>query len=587
MTPIVSSRSPCLRSVAEFAIVALLAGSTLAQTTERVSVSSSGVEGDSHSYTPSITADGRFVVFDSYASNLVAGDTNGFRDVFVHDRATGTTERVSVASGGAEGNSNSYRHSISADGRFVAFWSDGSNLVTGDTNSAGDIFVRDRITGTTERVSVDSNGAEGNSECYYASISADGRWVAFASSSTNLVPGDTNGFWDVFVHDRTTGMTERVSVATSAAQGNNDSNSSSAAITPDGRFVTFESNASNLVAGDTNQAGDIFVRDRQSGTTQRVSVATSGVQGNGLSRYAALSADGRFVAFESDASNFVPSDTNYHVDIFVRDRQSATTERVSVATGGGQANGSSGNPLISADGRFVTFWSAATMLVVGDTNGSSDAFVRDRQSATTERVSVDSSGVQGNGYYSGSPSASADGRFVVFDSGAWNLVVGDTNSSVDVFLRDRGQQLLSVYCTSGTSSNGCIASIAASSHPSVSFANACNITVTHTEGQQSGILFYGIDNAGFVPGSWESSGMSTLCVKSPVQRTPIQNSGGTSSTCTGTYVLDWNAYQSTNPIALGNPWTVGARVYVQAWSRDPFVSTWTNLSDAVEMTYQP
>ncbi|MEX2158554.1 MAG: flexitail domain-containing putative surface protein [Dehalococcoidia bacterium] len=403
--------------------------------TERVSVDSAGNQGNSQSYADAISADGRFVAFRSHATNLVAGDTNGTFDAFVRDRQSGTTERVSVDSAGNQGNSDSYAAAISADGRFVAFWSAATNLVAGDTNGVQDAFVRDRQTGTTERVSLDNAGTQGNDSSYPVSISADGRFVAFESYATNLVASDTNGVPDAFVRDRQSGTTERVSVDSSGTQGNDSSWAGS--ISADGRFVAFASVATNLVAGDTNGTGDVFVRDRLSGTTERVSVDSVGTQSNGFSYAAAISADGRFVAFWSDATNLVAGDTNGVADAFVRDRQTGTTERVSVDNAGTEGNAFSHPTSISADGRFVAFWSYATNLVASDTNGVADALVRDRQSGTTERVSVDSAGNQGNND-SAPKGISADGRFVAFGSDASNLVAGDTNGTTDAFVRDRG-----------------------------------------------------------------------------------------------------------------------------------------------------
>jgi Tol biopolymer transport system component len=282
--------------------------------TQCVSVDLSGTPGDgpsggSESF-PSISGNGQFVAFVSYATNLVAGDMNGFADIFVRDLLAGTTERVSVSTLGAEGNGDSTtRPSISYDGRFVVFQSLATNF---------DIFVHDRQLGTTERVSVTGGGAEGNFESVYPSISDDGRFVAFVSYATNLVAVDANGFADVFVHDRQNGMNECVSVDSAGAQA--DSGSYYPSISPDGRFVEFHSLASNLVAGDTNGAWDVFVHDRQVGATERVSVDSAWAQGNFGSYYPSISADGRFVAFQSTASNLVPGDTNGFDDIFVRDR---------------------------------------------------------------------------------------------------------------------------------------------------------------------------------------------------------------------------------------------------------------------------
>ena len=246
-----------------------------------------------------------------------------------------------------------------------------------------------------ERVSVDSSGNQGNGDCSgWGGISADGRYVAFESSASNLVPGDTNGTWDIFVRDRQTNTNTIVSIDCSGNQA--DGGGLEAIISADGRYVAFQSNATNLVPGDTNGAGDVFVRDLQANTTTRISVDSSGNQGNSFSGQASISADGNHVAFFSRATNLVPGDTNGHDDIFVRDRQTNTNTIVSVDSSGNQGNNDSFLPSISADGRCVAFDSYASNLVPGVTNGQADIFVRDRQDNTITIVSVDSSGNQGN-----------------------------------------------------------------------------------------------------------------------------------------------------------------------------------------------
>ncbi len=423
-----------------FSILSLLLTFCLIQTslyaaeTSRVSVTSGNIQGNNSSYFPSISANGRFVAFWSFASNLVAGDTNGFEDIFVHDRLSGQTARVSVDSSGIQANSRSYRPSVSADGRFVTFWSSASNLVAGDTNSQSDIFVHDRLNHKTIRASVDSSGVQGLRGSDNPSINADGRFISFTSLSSNLVPDDTNVNYDIFVHDHLTGHTSRVSVATGGDQANNSSDSSS--LNADGRFVAFGSSASNLVNGDTNIAADIFVRDRLTGQTSRVSVATDGSQANSSSGTPSISADGRFVAFESFASNLVSNDTNNLRDIFVHDRQTGQTKRVSISSSGSEGNDLSMYPKISADGRFIAFHSTATNLVSSDTNTDQDAFVHDRLSGQTTRASVSSSSSQANNW-SYNPTLSADGRFLTFFSAASNLVSVDTNGNNDIFVRDR------------------------------------------------------------------------------------------------------------------------------------------------------
>jgi Tol biopolymer transport system component len=396
-----------------------------------ISVDSAGNQGDSSSDTPSISADGRFVAFESSASNLVPGDTNRERDIFVRDTLTNTTTLVSLDSAGNQGNGNAGNPSISADGRFVAFTSDASNFVPGDTNNYADIFVRDTLTNTTTRVSLDSAGNQGNSDSYSASISADGRFVAFTSEASSLVPGDTDKNGDIFVRDRLTNTTTPVSVDSAGNQTFSESNLPS--ISADGRFVAFESFASNLVPGDINYdtetaVRDIFLRDTLTNTTTRVSVDSAGNQAYRSSDSASISADGRFVAFNSFASNIVPGDTNNTSDIFLRDTLTNTTTRVSVDSAGNQRNLQSGRPSISADGRFVAFTSGGFFF-----NGNRDIFVRDTLTNTTTNVSVDSAG---NSRNSVSSSISADGRFVAFDSNASNLVPGQTNNTQNIFVAD-------------------------------------------------------------------------------------------------------------------------------------------------------
>jgi Tol biopolymer transport system component len=433
---------------------------TVSGVTSRVSINSKGWQADRRSFPPpSISDSGRYVAFQSWAGNLVSTDTNGAYDIFVHDRTTGGTSLVSVASDGTQGYGPSQHPSISGNGRFVAFQSEADNLVPSDTNGRADVFVHDRVTGETKRVSVASDGTEANASSDQASISADGRYVAYHSGASNLVPGDTNGRADVFVHDRVTGETTRASVSSDGREGNLSSRSPS--ISADGRFVAFASEAYNLVPGDHFEmcnvldvdpfpCRDIFVHDRTTRETTRVSVASHGAAGNDWSGAAAISGNGRYVAFQSHASNLVPGDTNtchavYRIgyvayncpDIFVHDRTTGVTSLVSVASDGTQGNErSTGGTSISGDGRFVGFRSFASNLVPGDTNETWDVFIHDRTTGQTSRVSIASDGTQGNSNSTG-PSISADGRYVAFSSNAVNLVTRDTNGDEDIFVHDR------------------------------------------------------------------------------------------------------------------------------------------------------
>ena len=391
-------------------------------------------QANSDAYSPSVSCDGRYVAFESWASNLISGDTNGFADVFVYDRTNDRTRRVSVSNAEAQANAGSFLASISADGRFVAFQSNAANLVSVDTNSSTDVFVRDRTNGTTRRVSISGSGHQATGASLEPSISCDGRYIAFTSWASNLVSGDQNGYPDVFVHDRTNGTTRRVSVSGGEAQAN--ASSYNASINGDGRFIAFWSAASNLVPGDTNGTFDVFVRDRTNRTTRRMSLTNSGHQSNGGSTGVSISRDGRFIAFTSSAWNLVSGDTNHTGDVFVHDRTNGTTRRVSVSSREAQANASSYNASISGDGRFIAFQSTASNLVSGDTNGAFDVFVRDRTNGTTRRMSLTNSGRQANAR-SVDPSINRDGRFIAFQSFASNLVSGDTNGFGDVFVHNR------------------------------------------------------------------------------------------------------------------------------------------------------
>lgn len=430
------ARNKVVSCVAGIALAALLAtGPSIAQTTERVSVSSAGVQGNAWSGEAAVSANGQFVAFTSSASNLVAADTNGVGDVFVRNQQSGVVELVSVSTSSAQGNASSGYPSISADGRFVAFHSSASNLVVGDTNSSSDVFVRDRQNATTERVSINGAGVQGVGNSYYPSISADGRFVTFDGpvNFPSLSCEAAFGYGTIFLHDRISGGTGCVS-------GTTYYETWWSSISADGRYIAFCSRAYTLVAGDTNLVWDVFVSNRQTGAIERVSIDSAGTQGNleSMDR-PSISADGRFVAFRSFASNLVAGDTNGFADVFVRDRQNGTTQRVSVDSAGTQENAACGSLVsISSDGRFVVFDSPATNLVQGDTNGVRDIFVHDRQSGTTERVSVHLTGAQGNSNSQGA-ALSGDGRLVAFSSDASNLIASDTNGFGDVFLSDRGQ----------------------------------------------------------------------------------------------------------------------------------------------------
>jgi len=402
----------------------------------KASLSSGGTQGDGSNWMTgqAVSADGRYIVFASESTTLVTGDTNGASDIFLRDTVAGTTVRVSEAPGGVEANGTNTEAVISADGAWVAFSSFANNLVAGDTNGLLDIYLYEVATGAIALISVDSAGVQGNSTSTTPSISSDGRYIAFPSLSNNLIASDTNGTYDVFVRDRVNGTTTRVSIADDESEANGQS--SDPAVSADGAYVAFTSFATNLVGAgsDTNGSGDVFRRDIAGGTTVRVSVPTGGGQANSNSAVDAggISSNGSRIVFTSTATNLGP-DVDFDDDVFVRDMTAATTTLVSVATDGTTGDLFAEKGVISADGRVVAFTSYSTNVVPGYSTGFGDVYLHELDTAETTIVSLGAAGVAGNDS-SYSPSMSGDATRVAFVSYASNLVAGDTNGFDDTFL---------------------------------------------------------------------------------------------------------------------------------------------------------
>ncbi|MBX3056334.1 MAG: PD40 domain-containing protein [Anaerolineae bacterium] len=414
--------------------------------TIRASVSSGGGQGNAASSRPAVSADGRYIAFSSDAANLVSGDTNGVRDIFVYDRVANTTQRVSIRTGGEQANGTSFSPAISDDGRVVAFYSLASNLVSGDTNGRADVFAHDRQTGQTSLMSVVLNGTA-NGDSRDPDISGDGRYVVFASSASNLVGGDTNQADDIFRWDRVALIMERISVDSNGAQANNFSRNP--AINGNGQRIVFTSDAGNLVAGDGNFTADIFLRDTSTGITSRVSITDGGGEANGTSWLPDISSGGQHIVFVSFATNLVGNDNNGYADVFLRNTGTGRTHIISIATDGAQGNNASEDPSVSADGRYVAFDSFATSLSPGTSPDLRKLFVRDRTTNTLLLASISTQGIIGN---QGSREAAlaANGRYVAYTSDATNLVANDTNQVADVFLHDFiGPPTLSVNFSAG------------------------------------------------------------------------------------------------------------------------------------------
>ena len=399
--------------------------------TRRVSVSQNGEAGNLQSRACDLARDAEVVAFDSFAGNFVPRDTNDTGDVFVSDRAGGV-ERVSVTSEGRQARTENQVPSISAGGRFVVFTSTGYNLRDARSGSRLAVFLHDRRTGRTVRASDRSDGRRVEGHAHGHSISNSGRYVAFISQARDLaMRGDHNGMPDVFVHDRKTRKTNRVSL--SRKMGDPDGGSTTTSISGDGRYVAFGSYATNLVRGDDNGHLDVFVYDRAARETELVSIWTSGEQADDQSYDPSISADGRYVAFTSYGP-LAETDAAYG-DVYVHDRLSGETEHVSVGAWG-PGNALSVDPSISDDGRYVAFTSIADNLVEGDTNGTADVFVRDRVEGKTIRVSVGDEGQEADAWGM-SPAISPDGGYVCWSSPATNLddVPDEHPDREDVYLR--------------------------------------------------------------------------------------------------------------------------------------------------------
>jgi Tol biopolymer transport system component len=455
------------------------------------STTAHGDPADGLSTAPSISGDGRLVAFESAAEDLVPRATHSGTDVFVRDRVRRVNSLVSLSSSGAPGNDTSHGAFVSGNGRFVAFESYASNLVEDDTNGTGDIFVHDRVTRRTERVSVSSSGTEqrpepvtdwgvgstdgtqtngatcggglpaqcSNNERMFPTLSYDGRYVAFQSHAPNLVPNDHNHSWDVFVHDRLTGRTERVSVDSSGRERGAESAGvqgaprNDFAMTPsisgNGRFVAFRTAAGNLVAGDDNRAHDVFVHDRLKRTTERITVAPGPVNvvdedqpyypQNELNQRQAFSFDGRYVAFSAAPR---PTAGPFEVHIFVHDRKLHRTVQADVSSSGQRAEDGSltRGPAISADGRYIAFQTDASNLVAGDDNDAVDVFLRDLKTGSTIRLNSAAATEDGPCQDCGSslPALSADGRVVAFQSSPVNpALVPGVDDQTQIFVNER------------------------------------------------------------------------------------------------------------------------------------------------------
>ena len=581
--------SSCLRfrieRLALFGSILLGASSAWGQEclTERVSVSSQGQQGSGDSFGDSLSFDGRFVGFESYSSNLVPGDNNHTRDAFVHDRRFGTTERVSLSTAGIEGNGISGSTFISDDGRYAVFISIASNLDPADTDTFPDIYVRDRQAQTTQLITKRIPGMPTLFGCWPEGISADGRQIVFSSQDVNLVTQvDTNGsFADVFVADLT-GAIELVSLDSGGIQA--QFGALQGRISMDGRYVVMVSDAPNWQPNAVFPvATQVFRRDRQLGTLDMVSLRPDGIPGAYPCVWPSVSGDGRFVAFESNGDDLVtgaPPNANVR-DVFVRDIQASVTELITWNKDGAGAFAGGRLGRLSRNGRFVVFESDAWDLVVQDNNfGKVDIFVRDRQAQLTTLISRS---WQGKSLPHGAqfPAISGDGRVACFSSIDNSVVPNKVGFNWDVYVRECSDGLTSVWCGWVENSLGCKPVVSLDGVPNVSGTGGFRVECDKLVGKTIGLFYYGTTGA---QGAVFQSGFQ--CVRPPLSRAAPRSTGGNGPPldCSGslTFTLDeWVA--SKKDLRL----VPGTTVYGQFWSRDPGAVPATHLSSAVAFTLQP
>lgn len=635
------------RTLALGAFALSLASLAGAQQVVKCSVTSSGSLSNGPSDVGAVDDSGQLVVFDSVAGNLTPNLPNGQRQVFLRNRALGTTTLVSYTTPGVGGAAFSYGASISADGTTVCFESSVSQFVPGDTNSSSDIFVRHLPTGQIVLASRSAAGALANASSSEAEISADGTKVVFQSWATNLVSGDANGSLDVFLKDLVTSAITRLSATSAGASANGPS--SMATISTDGTCVAFESGASNLVPNDTNNNGDIFVRDLLTGVTSLESAALGGGPSNAYSFGPRLSANGRFVAFTSYATNLIAGGPNtVNARIYVRDRVTGVTSRVNYDHTGGDALGDCSAVGVSDDGRYVWFLSGAVLLVPGDQDNHTDLFVRDMTTGTNRKLTVGFDGGTA-GEDTKFASISRNRSYVTFSSYANRLIPGDLDTLQDVYMlaawgpsaelfvdldgdgygtnsswtsgppstpglvlaggdcddadpaRHPGAAepcdgidndcdslvddgCIAYYCTPSTTTHGCTPLVYAAGVASVTTSSPFYLSAYNVEGGRSGLFRYGLAPAGYI---WAIGSTSWACVSAPSQRTLVVNAGGTLGTCDGQLLFELNAFLRANPAALGAPFAAGTKLYAQAWFRDPPAVTGVNLSNAVQIELGP
>ena len=546
--------------------------------TELLSHNWKGHQALDHCRAPSVSEDGRYVAFETYAS-LLPVDTNATQDIYVLDRATGVLVCASTTAFGVYGDNLSRAAFLSADGRWVVFVSLAENLQGLDFNADWDVFRKDLQTGELVRVSDAYLSPEAsNAGSDYPSISDDGRYVAFPSESSDLIPNDTNGVIDLFVRDMDTGLTERVS---DGVWGQSNGNATRGMISGDGTHVTFSSLANNLILADANGVSDVFVKQLGSNPTL-ASRTPMGLPGNGFSYVPTISTDGSRVAYTSSAADLVATDINGVSDVFVFDVPTLTNTRVSVTSDGSEVAGLSSSASLSRDGQVVAFYSLGAIAPLSSPLGG--VFVHDLQTGGSWTASLPSGATLVANEESTRPALALGGSAVVFDSEASNLVDDDTNAFNDIFVRTLHPDPFT-YCSSPPTIQDCRPQLVSSGYSSASGADFFFLIGDDLPNQRAGLLFYGFEGPTANP--WAGS---TMCVAGVKRRTPLMTTGGLplpANDCTGFFAFDMNSYAAG--LLGGNPRPelsiVGQVVNAQFWGREG--PTGTYLTTAVQYVVGP
>jgi len=536
---------------------------------ERISVPVVGPEANHYSDLPSLSYDGRYVSFSSLASNLVPGDTNGVGDVFVFDRQTGVTERISLNSAGVQANNHSGYNAISADGRMVVFGSLATNLDPRDLDDVSDIYVHDRLTKTTTLVSERLGTGPSVQGCYEVAISADGRSVAFDSLDSNVLPGVPS--YNVYVRDLAAQTTECVSVGPNGQVSDNGSTDCS--LSADGRFVAFTSAATNWFPVSASPSGGVFLRDRMLGTTLPATLLPNGHLAPGVSYQPSISSDGRYVAFQSNC-RFLVLNQPFFAGVLRWDRFTGETINACVSPTGGKPDNPTFHPTLSADGRYVAFETYATNLTVQPSTAPMVLW-KDLETGATVAANVDPYGGPANNW-ADQVAISGDGRVVAFRSKATNLTPGASGNVYHVYVRACEVASPSTYCQPARPPGGCWASMTFQGTPSATVSFGFQIRAENFEAKRLGLLFYSTS------GLWgQQLPYGYLCMQAPIVRVKVGPTLGTSG-CDGSLSMDFNHWIATG----GDPSLVaGQSVYAQGWFRN---SAGTGqLSDALAFLIGP